>query len=121
MDSKNTLVIGASENPARYSYLALNKLKNYGRAVKAIGRRPGNVNGIEIMTGTPHLENIDTVSLYLNPANQLPYYNYILDLQPKRIIFNPGTENPELEALAEEKGIKVMEACTLVMLSTHQY
>ncbi|MFT3979813.1 MAG: CoA-binding protein [Ferruginibacter sp.] len=121
MSKKNTLVIGASENPARYSYLAVNKLKNYGHPVKAIGRRAGAVNGIEIMTGTPALEEIDTVSLYLNPDNQKPYYDYIMGLHPKRIIFNPGTENPELQSLAEEKGIHTMEACTLVMLSTNQY
>lgn len=121
MSAKNTLVIGASENPERYSYLAVNKLKNYGHPVKAIGRRQGQVNGIEIMTGTPDLKEIDTISLYLNPTNQQAYYDYILNLHPKRIIFNPGAENPELEALAEEKGIKTMEACTLVLLSTNQF
>jgi predicted CoA-binding protein len=121
MASKKTLVIGASENPSRYSYLAVNKLKNYGHPVEAIGKRKGIVNSIEIVTGTPPLKDINTVTLYLNPTNQQPYYDYILSLNPKRIIFNPGTENPELAALARESNIEAIEACTLVMLSTNQY
>ena len=121
MNPKKTLVIGASENPSRYSYLAVNKLKAYGHPVEAIGKRAGSVNNIPIVTGTPALDNIDTVTLYLNPVNQQPYYDYILSLNPKRIIFNPGTENPELEALGEEKGIEALEDCTLVMLSTNQF
>jgi len=121
MTPKNTLVIGASENPSRYSYLAVNKLKNYGHPVKAIGKKAGHINDIEIMTGYPNLNNVDTVSLYLNPTNQQVYYNYILALNPKRIIFNPGAENPELEELAIKNGIRTMQACTLVMLSTNQY
>jgi len=99
----------------------MNKLKNYGHPVEAIGKRTGEVNNIEIATGTPPLKDIDTITLYLNPVNQQPYYDYILSLNPKRIIFNPGTENPELEALAGEKDIETMEACTLVLLSTNQY
>ena len=121
MASKKTLVLGASQNPSRYSYLAVNKLKNYGHPVEAIGKRKGSVNDVEIHTGTPPLNDVDTVTLYLNPTNQEPYYDYILSLHPKRIIFNPGTENPELEALANEKNIETLEACTLVMLSTNQY
>ena len=121
MASKKTLVLGESENPSRYSYLAINKLKNYGHPVAAIGKRKGTVNNVEIDTGTPDVTDVDTVTLYLNPVNQQPYYDYILSLNPKRIIFNPGTENPELEALANEKNIETMEACTLVMLSTNQY
>jgi hypothetical protein len=121
MASKKTLILGASENPSRYSFLALNKLKKYGHPVEAIGKRKGNVDGVEIVTGTPLIKDIDTVTLYLNPNNQLPYYDYILSLNPKRIIFNPGTENPELEALANEKNIDTLEACTLVMLSTNQF
>ena len=121
MPSKKTLIIGASENPSRYSFLALNKLKRYGHPVEAIGKRKGNVDGVEIVTGNPALQDVDTITLYLNPVNQQPYYDYILSLNPKRIIFNPGTENPELEALASEKNIQTLEACTLVMLSTNQY
>jgi predicted CoA-binding protein len=121
MKSKNTLVIGASDNPQRYSYLAINKLKAYGHFVMAIGKKQTKINDIEIIAHTPEFPNVNTVSLYLNPTNQIPYYNYILSLKPVRIIFNPGTENPELAKLAKEKGIETIEACTLVMLSTNQY
>lgn len=121
MSSKNTLVLGASNNPQRYSYLAMHRLKAHGHPVFAIGKKEGSVNNIDIVTGTPPFKDIHTVTLYLNPTNQKPYYDYILSLAPKRIIFNPGTENDELVSLAEEKGIKVMDACTLVMLSVNQY
>ena len=115
------MVLGASDNPIRYSYLAINKLAAHGHPVVAIGRKKTAVNTIEVMTGTPAQEDIDTITLYLNPSNQVPYYDYILSLQPRRIILNPGTENPDLETLANEKGIETLEACTLVMLSTGQY
>lgn len=121
MNSKNTLVLGASLNPERYSYLAVNKLKAYGHPVVAIGKKEGILNNIKIVTGTPPFQNIDTITLYLNSANQKPYYNYILSLHPKRIIFNPGAENNELASLAGKNGIHVQEACTLVLLSTNQY
>jgi predicted CoA-binding protein len=121
MSAKNTLVLGASKNPQRYSYLAMHKLRAHGHPVLAIGKREGSVNNINIVTGTPPFKDVDTVTLYLNPANQKPYYDYILSLAPKRIIFNPGTENDELVSLARNKGIKVLDACTLVMLSTNQY
>lgn len=121
MNSKNTLILGASGNPGRYSYLAMNKLKAYGHPVVAIGKRPSIVNDMKIITDTPVLANLDTITLYLNPVNQKPYYDYILSLKPKRIIFNPGTENPELEALTSAQNIETIEACTLVMLSTNQY
>jgi predicted CoA-binding protein len=121
MSKKNTLVLGASANPQRYSYLAMHRLNAHGHPVLAIGKREGRVNNIDINTGTPPFTNVDTVTLYLNPNNQKPYYDYILSLAPKRIIFNPGTENDELAAMAEKQGIKVMEACTLVMLSSDQY
>ena len=121
MEKKKTLILGASTNPARYSYLALNKLVANGHPVIAIGRKTGTVNNIPITTEQSPLKDIDTVTLYLNPTNQKPYYNYILALKPRRIIFNPGTENDELYALAEKEGIKVMEACTLVLLATGQY
>lgn len=121
MKTKKTLVLGASDNPSRYSYLALNQLKNYGHPVVAIGKREGMVNGISIHKQSAPQQDIDTITLYLNPANQKQYYDYILSLQPKRIIFNPGTENPELAEMAENSGIETLEACTLVMLSTNQY
>ncbi len=121
MASKKTLVLGASENPSRYSFLAINKLLNNQHEVVAIGSRKGRVGPVDIHTEQTMFEDVDTITLYLNPTNQKPYYDYILATKPKRIIFNPGTENTELEALAEDAGIKTMEACTLVMLSTGQY
>ncbi|MFM6926258.1 MAG: CoA-binding protein [Ferruginibacter sp.] len=121
MENKKTLVIGASENPARYSNMAINRLKNHQHPVVAIGNKKGNVAGIPVGTEKIQLEDIDTVTLYINPAIQKEYYNYIISLHPKRIIFNPGTENDELAELAEKNNIKPVEACTLVLLSTGQY
>ena len=119
--TKKTVVLGASQNPDRYSNMAVKKLAAYRHPVVAIGKREGNINGIEIIKGQPSLDDVDTVTLYLNPGNQKPYYDYILSLHPKRIIFNPGAENEELEHMAKEKGIRTMDACTLVLLSTEQY
>ncbi len=116
-----TLVLGASENPERYSNKAILKLQSKGREVLAIGKVKGNVNGVEINTQQVPSEDIDTVTLYLNPLHQKPYYDYIVSLKPRRIIFNPGAENEELERIAAQEGIDVLEACTLVMLSTGQY
>lgn len=118
---KKTLVLGASENPERYSNMAIQRLSAHAHPVVAIGRKAGEVNGIPIITAHPNEQDVDTVTLYLNPVAQKDYYNYILSLHPKRIIFNPGTENEELEQLAKENGIEAVEACTLVMLSTGQY
>ena len=121
MEKKKTLVIGASDNPERYSNLAINRLKNNQHPVVAIGNKKGTVAGVTIETEKIPLSDIDTVTLYLNPALQKEYYDYIISLHPKRIIFNPGTENDELAELALQQGIKSVEACTLVMLSTGQY
>lgn len=116
-----TLVIGASENPERYSFKAINSLLKHNHHVEAIGIKAGQVAGVAFKTGLPDLEDIDTVTLYVNPANQKPYYDYIISLTPHRIIFNPGTENTELAALALQNHIEPVEACTLVLLSTGQY
>ena len=116
-----TLVLGASENPNRYSNRAMLNLLNKHHEVVAIGKRAGNVKGIEILTQPVKSEDIDTVTLYLNPLHQKPYYDYIISLKPRRIIFNPGAENEELERIAAVAGIDVLEACTLVMLNTGQY
>ena len=121
MEKKKTLVIGASENPARYSNLAINKLKYHRHPVMAIGRKKGMVAGIPVETEKKPFTDIDTVTLYLNPGHQKEYYDYIISLHPKRIIFNPGAENDELVTLARTNDIKTMEACTLVLLSTGQY
>lgn len=119
--SKKTLVLGASENPARYGNKAILALRRKGHPVVAIGRRKGEVLDVPIGTDMQPFEDIDTVTLYLNTTNQKPYIDYILSLKPKRIIFNPGTENFKLEALAEEAGIEPVEACTLVLLSIGRY
>lgn len=116
-----TLVLGASQKPERYSYLAIRSLRKHQIEVFAIGARKGIVEDVEIQTELKNFEDIHTVTLYLSPKNQIPYYSYIISLNPKRIIFNPGTENPELEKLARENGIDVVEGCTLVMLSNGTY
>lgn len=115
------MVLGASGNPERYSYLAVQRLRSHGHPVIAIGRKAATVSDMSIQTTTPAEEGVDTVTLYLNPTVQETYYDYILSLHPKRIIFNPGTENEAFEQMATEKGIEVIEACTLVLLSTNQY
>lgn len=121
MSSKKTLVMGASDNPNRYSYLAVNKLRAFGHPVEAIGRKAVTVSDVQVSTAPLPLQDIDTVTMYLSPENQRPYYDYILGLHPKRIIFNPGAENEELAAKARAMGIHPQEACTLVLLSTGQY
>ena len=118
---KKTLVLGASPNPNRYSYHAVNRLLEKGFEVIPLGIRKGIIGGKEIIQGTPSLENIHTITLYINPNNQIEYYDYMLSLNPKRIIFNPGTENPTLVNLAKEQGIEVEIACTLVLLSLDNY
>jgi len=118
---KKTLVLGASPNPSRYSNIAVHRLTNHGHEVVPVGVRDGEIADIEIIKGRPEVEGVDTITLYLNPKRQVEYYDYILGLNPKRIIFNPGTENPELSRLAREKGIETEVACTLVMLSVDEY
>jgi len=118
---KKTLVLGASDNPARYSYLAIQRLRKYGHPVAGIGRKNTKVADVNIDTEKIPVNDVDTVTLYLNPTHQQEYYDYILSLKPKRIIFNPGTENDELVKLAKEQNIESLEACTLVLLSTGQY
>ncbi|MBX2874844.1 MAG: CoA-binding protein [Saprospiraceae bacterium] len=118
---KKTLVLGASTNPTRASHQAVHRLLNNGHEPVLVGIKEGDVAGIDIQHGQPELADIDTVTLYMNPKRQVDQYEYILGLEPKRIIFNPGTENPTLMRLAREKGIEVEIACTLVMLATDQY
>jgi predicted CoA-binding protein len=120
-EKKKTLVLGASDNPSRYSFLAMQRLKSHGHPVVALGKKHTLVNDITIETEKKFFADIDTVTLYLNPAHQQEYYDYILSLNPRRIIFNPGAENDELNKLAQAQQIKTMEACTLVLLSTGQY
>lgn len=120
MQSKRTLVIGASTNPARYSYLAIRSLLKNNYPVVALAKRVSEIAGIPIQTNFPE-KNIHTVTLYIGPKHQPGYYQKIIRLKPKRVIFNPGTENDELIKLLGENGIETVEACTLVMLSTGQY
>lgn len=121
MEKKKTLVIGASPNPARYSYVAVQRLVAHQHPVIALGIKKGVIGNTEIETERKAFENIDTITLYINLLRQIDYYDYILSIRPNRIIFNPGTENDELQELAKQNGIKAMEACTLVLLSTGQY
>ena len=116
-----TLVLGASHKPVRYSYMAVKMLKDYDHEVIALGRRARPVEDWEIISGHPDLENIHTVTLYLNASNQQEYYDYLLKLNPKRVIFNPGAENRELSRILKENGIETVNACTLVMLRTSQF
>ncbi|MDO8998690.1 MAG: CoA-binding protein [Bacteroidota bacterium] len=118
---KKTLVIGASENIDRYSNKAILSLKNHGHEVIALGIRSGEVAGIKISTNKPQLTDIDTVTLYVGPKNQTEWIDYLIELNPKRIIFNPGTENLDFYIRATQKGIECIEGCTLVMLSIGNY
>lgn len=118
---KKTLILGATTNPSRYAYLAAQRLTAHGHPIVNVGIKTGEVAGQPIEKPETIHSDIDTITLYLSPDNQKAYYDYILNTNPKRIIFNPGTENQELEQLAEAKGIKTEEACTLVLLSTNQY
>jgi len=120
MTKKLTLVIGASENPSRYSNMAIRSLRNHDHPVLALAKREGQVGDVRIQTEFP-TEEINTVTLYVGPQRQPEYYEKLLKLKPSRVIFNPGTENPEFENLLEENDIEVVEACTLVMLSVGNY
>jgi predicted CoA-binding protein len=119
--NKPTLVIGASENPERYSNKAVNMLRKYNHSTYAYGLKTGNIADVAIQNEYFYPEALDTISIYLNPTNQKAHFDYILALKPKRVIFNPGTENPALYTLLEENGITYEEACTLVLLQTGQY
>lgn len=121
MKNKKTLVLGATTKSDRYAFRAINMLVEKGHSVLAIGQNAGEVAGIKIRTKAIPVKNIDTITLYLNPKNQRDYYNYIVESQPKRVVFNPGAENPELYQLLELNNIKVDVACTLVLLATNQY
>lgn len=121
MTNKKTVVIGASENPERYSYKATIALQKHNHEVIPVGLRLGKINGLEIKTDKPTIENVETVTLYVGPQNQEAWQDYIISLHPKRVIFNPGTENSAFEKMLSEKGIEPVEACTLVMLSIGNY
>jgi predicted CoA-binding protein len=118
---KKTVVIGASMNAERTSHEAVLRLKRKGHEVIAIGLREGDIDGVKIQKGKPPIENVNTITLYLNAKRQEELMDYILGLHPQRIIFNPGAENPELEKRAAQQNIETVEACTLTMLAIGLY
>ncbi|HSJ66130.1 MAG TPA: CoA-binding protein [Anditalea sp.] len=123
MNNKKTVVLGASPNPSRYAFVASKMLKDYRHDFVPVGIKKGEIAGETILDlrNKPIIEDVDTVTLYLGPQNQTEWYDYILSLKPKRIIFNPGTENREFMDMAREQDIEVDMACTLVMLRSGQY
>jgi predicted CoA-binding protein len=120
---KKTVIVGATTNPGRYAYLAAESLTSYKYEIVPIGIKKGEVfnNTILNIRDKPFIPDVDTITLYIGPRHQPEWYEYLISLKPKRIIFNPGTENPEFEKKAEQAGIEALEACTLVMLRTGQY
>lgn len=118
---RRTLVFGASTNPDRYSYRAIKRLSDHGHDVLAIGGRSGKVGDIEILTGHPELDNIDTITIYMNAYRLQEHEEYLLSLNPNRIIFNPGAENRHFAYKARAQGAETLDACTLVMLSVGEY
>lgn len=116
-----TLVLGASTNPTRFSYKAVKSLLRHNTEVVAVGRRAGEIEGIEIHNTPRPFNDIHTILIYLNTENQKAYYKYMLGLNPKRIIFNPGAENPEFAAMAEKSKIEVVNDCSVVMINTDKY
>lgn len=119
--SKRTLVIGASTNPMRYSYAAMHRLTSAGHEAIPVGVKRGEVAGKTILNEPPQLDDVDTVTLYIGPKIQESYHDYLLDLKPKRVIFNPGTINPPFMKELEDAGVEVIDACTLVILATGDY
>lgn len=118
---KRTIIIGASPDSSRYAHKVAFRLVNTGHKIVNIGIKKGEVAGVKIEKAGEVYPKIHTITLYINKEHQLEYYNYILNTKPKRLIFNPGTENEELYKMAENAGIEAIEACTLVMLATNQY
>jgi predicted CoA-binding protein len=118
---KPTLILGATPNPARYAHIAAERLVARGHEIIPVGIKQGRVQGKEILNGKPDVPEVDTVTLYVGPRHQPAYYDWLLRVAPRRIIFNPGTENAELMKLARENDIEVVTGCTLVMLAGGSY
>lgn len=116
-----TIVMGASTKPDRYSNKAVKMLTDYKHEVVAIGNRQGNIDDIQIIKGKPNISDVHTVTMYLNRSRQTEYFDYIISLNPKRVIFNPGTANPEFEKLLKNNNIEIVNACTLVLLSIGEF
>ena len=119
--SKKTLILGATPNADRYAYKAAHMLTSKGHTIINIGIKQGEVAGVKIEKADKPYTDIDTITLYIGVDLQEAYYDYILETNPKRVIFNPGTENDEFEKMLDQHGIESFEACTLVLLSTGQY
>ncbi len=121
MTEKKTLVLGASPNPVRFSHKAVRSLLRHNIPVVPFGIKKGEIGGIEIIRERSEFNDIHTITMYVGPARQKEYYSWLLSLHPQRIIFNPGTENPEFMQMAEKDGIEVLEDCTLIMLNADKY
>jgi len=122
MPKNKTLVLGASENPDRYSNKAIRMLTEIEEPLVAVGRRAGSAHDVPIVTEYKSYNDVETVTLYVGPKHQGDIMDYVInEVSPDRIIFNPGTENPEFYQRADAAGIEVVEACTLVMIRTGQY
>jgi predicted CoA-binding protein len=120
-DDRITLVLGASPNPVRFSHKAVKSLLRHEKKVVAVGFKKGLIAEEEILVGQPHIDNVHTVSIYIGSSRQTDYYDYIFSLNPKRVIFNPGTVNPEFMGKLKNKGIEPISECMLVMLSDEEY
>jgi predicted CoA-binding protein len=122
-NTKKTVIIGGTPDPSRYAYLAAQMLTSYGHEIVPLSIKTGTVFGVEILDirQRPVIDGVDTVTLYIGPQRQPEWYDYILSLKPKRIIFNPGTENEVFEKMAEEQSVEALQACTLVLLRSRQY
>ena len=117
MENKKTVVLGASPNPSRFSHKAVKKLMRHDHEVVPVGNKEGNIAGKEILTGKPHIEDVHTVSLYIGSSRQEEYYNYVISLKPERVIFNPGTANPEFMTRLKQEDIETLNKCMLLMLN----
>jgi uncharacterized protein len=121
MSVSKTLVLGASPNPSRFSNKAVRSLQRHDIPVVPVGIKKGEIGGITIVNDRPDYDDIHTITMYIGPARQKDYYSWLLSLKPKRIIFNPGTINPEFMKMAEKEGIQVLDDCTLIMLNSGRY
>ena len=121
-EGRQIVIVGASDKPDRYSYKALTMLKAHGFAVQPVHPRIGDIEGVAVVPDISQVEGkVDTVTLYVNPSIGEAIADSLIKLNPKRVIFNPGSECPELAGKLGNAGIEAIEACTLVMLQTGQF
>jgi hypothetical protein len=121
LNNKKTVVLGASPNPSRFSHKAVKKLMRKDYEVVPVGNKKGSIAGKDILTGKPHIEDVHTVSLYIGSSLQEEYYDYVISLKPKRVIFNPGTSNPDFMARLKQEGIESLNKCMLLMLNEEDF